>query len=123
VRQFACYAFLIGVEMDRRLMSALVAVLALVQSPCVQAGNSNGPVTKIYAHANDIVIFAAGTHNEQPACSGNEWALSLTTPTGKAMYALLLLAYAQGKPVSVVGTSACTAWPDRETPVYITLDQ
>ena len=87
------------------------------------AGTSGGLVVKIYVHVQDIVIFQAGVHEGKPSCSriGDEWAFSLTTPTGKAMYALLLMANAQGKTISVQGTGACTAWADRETPLYIVL--
>lgn len=88
------------------------------------AGTSGGVVTLLMAHAHDIVIFSAGTHERKPSCSviNDEWALSLTTPTGKAMYAILLLAKAQGKTVSVQGTGVCTAWLDRETPMYIQIN-
>jgi hypothetical protein len=85
------------------------------------AGSSVGVVTRIYAHSGDVILFSAGSHQGKPACStaADEWAFSLSTQSGKAMYALLLTAYAQGKQVAVVGTGTCSAWGDRESPVYI----
>ena len=69
------------------------------------------------------VMFEAGTNSMKSECStqGNEWASSVATPTGKAMYALLLTAAASGRAVSVVGSADCSAWGDREAPRYITL--
>lgn len=87
----------------------------------VLAGNGSGTVKLIYTHALDVVLFDIGSHNDKPACStaGNEWALSLATETGKAMYALLLSAAAQSKNVDVLGDNTCSAWFDRENPLYV----
>lgn len=87
------------------------------------AGSSNGLISAIYVIEGDIIVFKSGPH-QQPSCStiGDEsWAFSLTTSTGKAMYALLLTASAQSKPVIVIGTNLCnsTALNDRESPYYI----
>lgn len=89
------------------------------------AGSSSGPVTHIYAHVGDVVMFAAGYNQSKPACStvGDEWALSLATQTGRAMYALILSAHAQGKSIDVGGTNQCSAWGDREAPYYIHISQ
>lgn len=68
--------------------------------------------TTIYAHAQDIAIFAAGPHVNRPSCSlrSDQWAFSLSTSTEKAMYALLLsAARARGKPVTVAGSDTCSA--------------
>ncbi|AXI01489.1 hypothetical protein [Aquirhabdus parva] len=90
-------------------------------SSWVFAGEGGGRVTVVYAHESNIAIFATETHTNMPACSqsGNEWALSLATTAGRAQYALLLSAAAQGKQVTVSGRNDCTAWGDRETPSYI----
>jgi hypothetical protein len=107
----------------RHSVLALVAFVALA-TPCAHAGTSQGLVTKTIAHTGDIIMFTAGPHSGQPACAGaGDWALSLSTPTGKAQYALLLVAYSLGKSVTVVGTNACTAWGTLETPAYITMEQ
>jgi hypothetical protein len=104
-----------------RLAIAALSFLVLVDS--ANAGSSSGIVAVIYAHEGDVVMFVACSHQGRPACStiGNDWAISLATPTGKAMYAMLLSAQAQGKPVNVVGTDTCSAYGDREAPRYISV--
>ena len=96
--------------------AALCAVTSLAH-----AGTSSGLVTVLYVHSGDAVMFGAGPINNRLACSiaGDEWAFSLTTPTGRAMYALLLSAQAQGKAISVKGNGQCSAWQDREEPFVI----
>ena len=76
-----------------------LTVFALVgASISAFAGTSNGEVTIVYARAGDVVFFSAGSHPNKPACSNaaDEWAFSLSTPAGKAMFATLLAAQAQG---------------------------
>jgi hypothetical protein len=104
--------------MFRRVISAL-SLMVLASS--ASAGSSSGIVAGIYANDDDTIIFFAGSHEGKPACStvGDSLALSLATPAGRAMYAMLLSAQAQGKSVSVGGTGTCSATPDRESPRYI----
>jgi hypothetical protein len=106
----------------RSLLIGIVSATPIILGafPAI-AGSSVGVVTRIYAHSGDVILFSAGSHQGKPACStaADEWAFSLTTQSGKAMYALLLTAYAEGKQVAVVGTGTCSAWGDRESPVYI----
>lgn len=105
----------------------LLAALAFVASGKAIAGHSEGKVTMLMAHVGDLVMFRAGAHHNKPTCStvGDEWAISLKSETGKAMYSLLLSAQAQGKSVTVIGPpngtqpESCPAWPDRESPVYV----
>lgn len=103
----------------KKLLSILFVWVAMAN--VAFAGNSNGQVTHVMAHASEIIIFEAGSHTGKPACStsGEGWALSLSTNSGRAMYALILMARAQGKTINVLGTGNCSAWGDRETPVYI----
>ncbi len=88
------------------------------------AGSSSGQITQVVVTGvGDAVIFTAGPHVNKPACStvGDDWSISLTTPGGRAMYALVLSAQAQRLPVIVTGNTPnnCSAWGDRETPIYI----
>ena len=109
--------------MSRRIVLGLGSLL--LHSAACAAGSSAGPVTTVYAYSGDVAMFAAGTHQGKPACStaAEDWAFTLTTPTGKAMLALLISAQAQGKAVTVGGTGACSAWSDREAPLYIVISQ
>lgn len=106
--------------------SAFLIALFSLAANVAQAGSSAGTVTVLRAHtsAPNIVTFVAGANATRPACSsqGNEWALSLTTEGGRAMYAMLLMAMASGRTITVSGTGACTSWPDRETPGYISVE-
>jgi hypothetical protein len=108
-----------------RLLSMFRVAVAMTLSLVgvgAEAGSSSGRIIVLMAHVHDIVIFeTAGDHADRPACSlgSNQWALSLSTLTGRAMYALLLSAQAQGKEVHVMGSGLCDAWGDRERPLYI----
>lgn len=106
-------------------MSMYINILALClvllfSSFSVQAGNGSGKVTQLMPHAGDVVFFSlGGEHANPPKCSSTAWSISLSTHTGRAMYALLLSAHTQGLRVQVQGTGDCSAWPDRETAHYI----
>ena len=92
----------------------------LASSFSVLAGNGSGKVMQLMPHANDVVFFSlSGEHANPPKCSSTAWSISLSTHTGRAMYALLLSAHTQGLRVHVQGTGDCSAWPDRETAHYI----
>lgn len=88
------------------------------------AGSSSGAVSMLMVHSPEIVIFRAGTHLNKPACStaGEDWAISLNSHSGRAIYAMLLTAKSQNKNVTVIGQGICSAWGDREAPLYILLN-
>lgn len=100
----------------KRMCLLLVGICFFAPAPLL-AGSSQGPVTLLQAHEGDVAMFSAGAHSGAPACSsaGEEWAFSLTSHYGRAMYALLISAQAQGKEVLVTGSNVCSAWGDRET--------
>lgn len=97
----------------------LLIIFAITSDVC--AGDSNGKVTHLMVHEGDVVMFAVGPHANKPSCStvGDHWALSLSSEKGKAMYAMLLAAAAQGHSVGIKGDSTCSAWRDRENPRYM----
>ncbi|WP_133498430.1 hypothetical protein [Cognatilysobacter terrigena] len=104
-----------------RILPLLASLAPLLLAPAIShAGSTQGKITILMAHSHDIVIFRIDApHTGKPACSSDEWALSLANPGGRGMYALLLSAQAQGKSVTVYGSDACGAWADREEPVYL----
>jgi hypothetical protein len=104
------------------LVKRLAIAGAFGLSGGAMAGSSTGPVT-IMVYKADLVVFDTGSHADKPTCSaaGNNWAVSLTTPGGRAIYAALLAAQAQGRSVQVIGTGGCSDWPDRETPMAISI--
>ena len=105
----------------KKIRQFLVFLNTSVLLTCAQAGTSTGPVTNIFMHTPDVVMFKAGTASGSPNCSPfSEWAIKLSDPAGKGFLAILLSAQAQGKSVKVLGyTNTCRDWGDRELPSYI----
>jgi hypothetical protein len=93
----------------------------LINANAVYAGSSSGPVGALLISPNGVLIFDTGPHPSKPSCgtAGSEWALSIESSAGKAVYALLLAAKAQNQIVNVVGKNDCSYWYDREAPDYI----
>lgn len=108
-----------------KLIAKTICVLlaAIMGSGSSWAGTSQGLVTNIFIHSPGVLMFKAGTINGTPVCNtNNQWAISLATPEGKPMLAVLLSAQSQGKQVIVAGYSnTCRDWGDRELPSYIIL--
>jgi len=108
------------------------SLCALIASACTSelayaGGSSSGQVTQVLVMSGDVVIFTAGPHSGKPSCStvGDDWAFSLSTVTGIAMYKLILYAQSRGKQISVIGNTPgdCSAWGDREAPGYMWISQ
>ena len=97
------------------LLSAIV-----FSSASVFASDSSGLIVGPLVQEG-IFMFAAGTHNKKPACStvGDAWAFDANNSAGRSMQALIMLAYALGKSVTVIGSGDCKAWGDRERPAYV----
>ena len=105
-----------------KILQMLILGLFTVFCFTVHAGSSSGPITQVSV-VGDAVLFTAGTHVNKPACStiGDDWSISLATPGGRAMYALVLSAQAQRLSIYASGyvPGNCSAWGDRETPSVI----
>lgn len=98
----------------------LGAVLCCAAFGSMAAGVSTGKVTTVIVNASNFLFFTAGSKSGSPACGLNDqWAISLDTPKGKSVYALLLSAKASDTAVTVVGTASCAGWGDREDVLYI----
>ncbi len=98
---------------------------AFAATAAAQETVSVGTVTRLTPHSGDVVIFnISGSRANSPACSsqGSEWALSLTTPTGRAMYAMLLAANTQNRAVRVVGWGTCLSWTQRAEPGWMQIE-
>ena len=108
----------------RVTLIAMLAGILLAAGPALADGSATGTVLLLQPHNPDVVIFNVGTHGNKPACSsvGDQWALSLSSSAGRAMYALLLAASMQGQTVHVQGTGLCDAWPDRESPRWLVVN-
>lgn len=99
--------------------------IAFFSSSIFAAGDSTGVVSQPLIGDTGVLMFLAGTHNNKPACStqGDAWAFDVKTSAGKSMQAFLMLAYAQGKTIHVVGSGDCKDWGDRERPTHFFFDQ
>lgn len=107
--------------MKTKFLTLAFAVMALI-SMNVFAGDSNGIPSDLYAHQGDIFMFRGGNKTSSPACaSSDEWAINISTPTGKSMQATVMLAYTLQKAILVSGTGGCESWGDREQPVFVHL--
>jgi hypothetical protein len=98
----------------------LVLILFLLSTSAL-AGDGQGSISSLFPTTNTdagvvfVRLAGANAHNSKPACSGVEWALSLSTPAGRGVYATLLSAQAQAKSVIVYGFNTCSVWGDRES--------
>lgn len=111
----------------RMTLLMLLGVAMLAFGSSAEAGTSTGIVKQLFVVTPNAAIFIIGdpsNHSGKPACStiGDDWAVSLTTDDGRAMYALLLTAFTTMRSVEIYGGNACSAWPDREVPVGIKMD-
>ncbi|RCW83157.1 hypothetical protein C7476_106191 [Phyllobacterium bourgognense] len=108
--------------MRNRISAAIVAVATVVGFvPQAGAGSGSGLVRNILVTPKGIVTFTVDVRNGAPACSTikNDFAFDGSTSEGKAKLALLIAAANGKKAVSITGDGTCSAWPDRETPLWI----
>jgi hypothetical protein len=102
-------------------MKAYILLLSVFYSYHGLAGEGQGSVAILFPTTNTdagVVFVGLGgvnAHTDKPACSGTQWALSLATPAGRGVYATLLSAQAQSKPVILYGFNNCNIWGDRES--------
>lgn len=83
----------------------------------VFAGYSSGKVTAILVKNNQTVFVTAENKFNSPACQSvdRQWAIDISTNSGRSQYSMILLAYFMEKPIVIVGNQSCSIWPDRET--------
>lgn len=107
----------INMNFLRYTTAAALAILALPAN----AGTGSGLVRHILVTPKGIVTFTLDSHENAPACSTikNDFAFDGSTSEGKAKLALLLAAANGKKAVSITGDGTCTAYPDRETPLWL----
>ena len=116
--------------MKTKLMFIFFAAVFLV--PNAQASTSTGKVASTYVLAHcptvapsapcntGIVVLNVPTAGPPPcAVIPSEWAYTLDTAAGKAMFNAILHAQAVGATLTIIGDGSCAAWPDRERPLFI----
>jgi hypothetical protein len=114
--------------MKKHLLTLCLAITALVAPSVALASTSNGLVstplvTQWGAGLFGVQATGSSFAGTKPACStapaSTQWAISLGTPIGRAMWASVLQAHALGKVVYINGKGVCDAWADRETVDYV----
>ncbi|WP_246022722.1 hypothetical protein [Cognatilysobacter terrigena] len=98
---------------------AFLLALALATPLASHASSQSGQVIKIQVRASDglILFYLDGAPSAKPACTNGHtyWMIKdEKSETGKRQLAMLMAARAAGLPVTVLGTGACTRWPDGE---------
>jgi hypothetical protein len=103
-----------------------VWLLIVAASSALANGASVGVVTvPLVLSDSGVFMFMAGTPSGQPSCEripSQPWVLNVKTDGGKATYSMLLVAYSQGKTVTVYGNGLCDVWGDRETVTAISVN-
>ena len=97
---------------QRPIQFTLPFAVLLAVTTVSQATTLNGKVTAVYAYGNKGMV---DTSVLPPACGISGWAFDLSTAAGQAKYATALTAYSTNRTVNIIGTGACSDWPDRET--------
>lgn len=98
----------------------LAITAALLIAHPAQAGTQTGVVTELMARASDGVISFKLSNTAgptRPSCASltTYWIIKDEKPeAGKRQLALLMMARAGNLTVTVVGSAACTRWPDGE---------
>ena len=83
------------------------------------AGNQSGKVALFVARASDGLHYFVleGTPQNRPSCASASSYFMIkneNSPVGRTQIAMVMAAYAAGKPIGVAGSNTCTRWGDGE---------
>ncbi|MEN8283475.1 hypothetical protein [Acinetobacter gerneri] len=97
----------------------LISASLLMHLTSANASTQTGKVSQIYSRDYDglVWIYIQGERTgEIPACAKGGYMMikNENSPTGKRQLALLMMAQAANKTVSIEGTNTCTRWVDGE---------
>lgn len=90
-------------------------------TPTAFAGEAVGNVTATGIFSNNLVaIFMTGS-NDMAFCAGQPgwFGFNMQDVAAKGMYATILSAKTTDSTLKIVGTGACTVWPNREDVKYV----
>jgi hypothetical protein len=91
-------------------MKKLIAIILFAPLIATAGSAGMGAITDIYFMPNGVaLIYTAGPRSDSPACvtDFSRFSLNTTTQAGKSQLAGLLLAFASGKSVGIIGTNTC----------------
>lgn len=98
-----------------------IIALAITLNACGDSSGS-GKIVQLIAFNNNIFTFVTEKNSGIAKCNtNNTWASSLSTTTGKTMYAQVLAAQMQKKSVNVTGSGLCETLTNSENPQSINL--
>lgn len=98
-----------------------LVIFALTLSPTTWgAGSVFGKVAMTDTNASALFLYIDTAPSGVPACgsetiASRRFAISITTPEGRAMAANALLAFSSNRSLLVTGTGTCGVWGDTET--------
>lgn len=101
----------------------ILALFALSQAGMASASSTGTGYLTQYVIQNGIAFFwHNGTRSTPPACDGGvRFSINVTTPAGQAALAGLLTAFSSHKPITIMGTGACSDWVDTEAMQYFSV--
>ncbi len=112
-----------------RIIVSVVAVLSFLLLPVQysEASQTTGYITYLWQHyelanINSAFLFRLDTSVPLGCNSSFRYAVDATKPEGKAVMAIVLMAQARGKSVTVVGKSVCDVHGDAETVSWIAVN-
>ncbi|WPO68378.1 hypothetical protein SDC64_05470 [Acinetobacter haemolyticus] len=110
--------------MLKKIVSFLI-LFSMIEA--VNASSVTGKVDRIIVRDSDGLVYVTfiGSRTEKPTCATASYMVikNEASSTGKQQLALLLLAQATNRTVTVAGYSACTRWKDGEDINYIILNK
>ncbi|EKB36472.1 hypothetical protein KTH87_01375 [Acinetobacter baumannii] len=101
-------------------------IVLIVFSSHMWAGTARGKITSIIVRDSDGLVYVnvEGRANKPDCAVGNYMIIkNENSATGKRQLALLLMAQAANKVISVTGYGTCTRWPDGEDINYILVEK
>ncbi|WP_111856116.1 MULTISPECIES: hypothetical protein [Acinetobacter] len=101
-------------------------IVLIVFSSHMWAGTARGKITSIIVRDSDGLVYVnvEGRANKPDCAVGNYMIIkNENSATGKRQLALLLMAQAANKVISVTGYGTCSRWPDGEDINYIIVEK
>ena len=111
----------------KKTVITLFVLLNALYFNAAQAGSvTSALVTKIdYRDDGSVLITTDGTHASKPACATSalaQFVINASTTPYKNMLAGLMLAKAEGKPVTIMGANDCSLWSTIERIDYVSAE-
>ena len=103
----------------RKIVFLLGVVIGLLAAlPACAQSNQDGTVFQIRIRSTDglVYVYVNGPRSTAPGCATDTfWAVSNeSSVAGRQQLAMLTMAQAAGKRVTIYGTGACARWPSAE---------